>query len=124
MSKKTNHICADATYKLTIVGAPVLFVLITDKAKVFHLFGIAVTSSETAIHFPFIFDNVKKGCYTNDQFIYKSTALLADTVCFIHYQWIYCIVCLQLFRRLFDKKSFKYNNCFLYIYLKEFNYVE
>ena len=76
--KKTNHICADATYKLTIVGAPVLIVGTTDKAKVFHPFGIAVTSSETAIDFKFIFKAVKKGCFVNEQYNYKPTALIAD----------------------------------------------
>jgi hypothetical protein len=55
LAAKTKHICADTTYKLIQHGYPLLIVGTTDKAKVFHPFGIAMCSNEKEEAYTFIF---------------------------------------------------------------------
>jgi hypothetical protein len=52
---KTKHLCADTTYKLIQHGYPLLIVGTTDKAKVFHPFGIAMCANEKEEAYTFIF---------------------------------------------------------------------
>ncbi len=77
-AKKSDHICGDATYKLTVIGAPCLINGTTDKKKQFHPFGIAITSAEKAADFEFVFNAVKKGVLKLEQYTYKPKALIAD----------------------------------------------
>jgi hypothetical protein len=51
---------ADATYKLTIEGYPILTCGTTDKEKIFHPFGIALCFSEKEDDFAFVFDAIKQ----------------------------------------------------------------
>ena len=55
----SNHICADATYKLIWQGYPVLMVGTTDKQRAFHPFGIALCINEQTNDFEFIFKSVQ-----------------------------------------------------------------
>jgi hypothetical protein len=55
LAAKTKHVCADTTYKLKQHGYPLLIVGTTDKAKVFHPFGIAMCSNEKEEAYTFIF---------------------------------------------------------------------
>ncbi|CAF2802135.1 unnamed protein product [Rotaria sp. Silwood2] len=65
----SNHVCADATYKLIWQGYPVLMVGTTDKQCAFHPFGIALCINEQTTDFEFIFKSVQLTviffCYFN-----------------------------------------------------------
>lgn len=52
---------ADATYKLTWLGFPVLIIGISDVNNVFHPFGLALTRDETADDFEFLFTSLIVG---------------------------------------------------------------
>ena len=53
-----THVCTDGTYKLIWQGYPVLMVGSTDANKKYHPFGIAITLTEDADDFEFIFESV------------------------------------------------------------------
>ena len=55
----SNHICANATYKLIWQGYPVLMVGTTDKQCAFHPFGFALCINEQTNDFEFIFKSVQ-----------------------------------------------------------------
>ncbi|CAF1263893.1 unnamed protein product, partial [Rotaria magnacalcarata] len=55
----SNHICADATYKLIWQGYPVLIVGTTDKQCAFHPFGNALCINEKTSDFEFMFKSVQ-----------------------------------------------------------------
>lgn len=52
---------ADGTYQILVQGYPVLVVGISDADKHFHLNGLAITSSEAAEDYKFLFDSLKLG---------------------------------------------------------------
>lgn len=68
---------ADATYKLTFEGFPVLTVGTTDRHRAFHPFGIAITSDEQEADFAFMFKAIKDTCALIDV-DFKPTILVAD----------------------------------------------
>ena len=77
-TKKSKHICADATYKLLHYGFPVLIVGTTDKNKTFHPFGVALCCNEKEEAFMFIFQSIKDSVRDIYQFDYEPTILVAD----------------------------------------------
>lgn len=66
---------ADATYKLTSQGFPVLVVGTTDKAKRFHPFCMAISSSERKKDFVVLFE---RGVLTLYTFNIEPKALICD----------------------------------------------
>jgi hypothetical protein len=77
-AEKTKHICADATYKLLQHGYPLLVVGTTDKARMFHPFGIALCSNEKSEAFSFIFKSIKECILTVYNYDYEPSVLVAD----------------------------------------------
>ncbi len=69
---------ADATYKLTNEGYPVLTCGVSDKEKVFHPFGIALTFNEKADDFAFLFDSIRQAAKTHG-IEYTPSILIADS---------------------------------------------
>jgi hypothetical protein len=76
--RKTEHICADATYKLTYEGFPVLLCGTTDKCKKFHPIGAALCSDETTDAFQFIFQATKDMIRHIFHYDYAPRYLVAD----------------------------------------------
>ncbi|CAF2821308.1 unnamed protein product [Rotaria sp. Silwood2] len=65
MISMSQHIHADATYKLVWQGFPVLVIGTTDFNKAFHPFGLAICSNEKTKDFEFIFKS--SNWYAKDQ---------------------------------------------------------
>lgn len=57
---KSDHLAADATYKLVWERFPILVVGTTDAEKRFFLTGLAVCSGETAADFGFLFRSISR----------------------------------------------------------------
>lgn len=75
---------ADATYKLTWQGFPVLVVGITDRCRSFHPVGIAVCSSEKQKDFEFIFAAVQQGIHNIFETDFEPKYVIADAAFAIH----------------------------------------
>ena len=60
-SKHLKVLHADATYKLTLLGYPVLIIGTSDMDKVFHPLGISLCTDEKSEDFQFIFASLKIG---------------------------------------------------------------
>jgi hypothetical protein len=60
-SQNACHVDADATYKLICIGFPLLVFGTTDKARSFHIFGVAVCANEQTENFIFAFKALKTG---------------------------------------------------------------
>lgn len=73
-----TNLHADATYKLTWQGFPVLVVGTTDKAKRFHPLCMAISSSERKEDFVMLFDALKRGALTLYDFNIEPKALICD----------------------------------------------
>lgn len=69
---------ADGTYKVVVQGFPILPVGISDQDKHFHLCGIAITSSESANDFEFLFDSLQHGVAKATNSDLKPEKLVAD----------------------------------------------
>ena len=78
MTKKSKHLCADATFKLIQHGYPILLVGTTDRDKAFHPFGVVMCSNETDEAFKFIFQSIKDTVKDVYNFDYLLTILIAD----------------------------------------------
>ncbi|CAF1449502.1 unnamed protein product [Adineta ricciae] len=78
IASTSQHIHADATYKLVWQGFPVLIVGTTDLNKVFHPFGMAVCSNEKTKDFQFIFNSLQVGMQKIGKDLLKPTALISD----------------------------------------------
>ena len=78
LAKKTSHICADTTWKLIQHGYPLLVVGTTDKAKVFHPFGIAMCANEKEEAYTFIFKALYDSIYDIYNYEYEPTTLIGD----------------------------------------------
>src|SRR5690606_7853637 len=59
-SASFEHLHADATYKLTWEGFPVLVVGVTDANRSFHPVCVSISSNETTASFQFIFNALKQ----------------------------------------------------------------
>ena len=69
----------DKTYKLVHQGFPVLVFATTDRQKKFHLFGVALSSNETADDFLFVFESLKEiSSILIPNFVYSPTTIIAD----------------------------------------------
>jgi hypothetical protein len=68
----------DATYKLLQHGYPVLLVGTTDKARMFHPFGVALCCSEKEEAFSFIFKSIKESLFSIYNYDYEPNILVAD----------------------------------------------
>ncbi|CAF4124769.1 unnamed protein product [Rotaria magnacalcarata] len=82
----SNHICADATYKLIWQGYPVLIVGTTDKQCAFHPFGIALCINEKTSDFdycPIILVADASGAITNG-FINVFNVVEKRIMCWFH----------------------------------------
>ena len=77
LTRNTQHILADATYKLDYEGFPVLTVGTTDRHRSFHPFGLALTTDEQEADFAFMFKAIKDACALMD-IDYRPTTLIAD----------------------------------------------
>ncbi len=77
-TKKSKHICADATYKLLQHGFQILIVGATDKDRAFHPFGVALCCNEKEEAFKFIFQSIKDSVQEIYQYDYEPTTLVAD----------------------------------------------
>ena len=77
-TKKSKHICADATYKLLHRGHPILIVGTTDKDKSFHPIGVAFCCNEKEEAFKFIFQSINDCVTEIYNFDYQPTILVAD----------------------------------------------
>jgi hypothetical protein len=75
---KTKHICADTTFKLIQHGYPLLIVGTTDKAKVFHPFGIAMCANEKEEAYTFIFKPLYDCIYVVYNYAYQPNILICD----------------------------------------------
>ena len=69
---------SDATYKIVYEGYPVLTIGTTDKSKIFHPFGLAITYEEQTEDFEFVFKSIKETIARIENFIYEPTTLIAD----------------------------------------------
>lgn len=74
----------DATYKLIWQGFPVFFVGTTDEHRQFHMFGIAVCTTEATKDFGFIFNAVRLGVKTLFNNTTDPDFLVADAAKAIH----------------------------------------
>lgn len=72
-----DKIHTDATYKLVWQGFPVLLVGTTDMHRQFHVIGVAVCTTETALDFAFIFGAMNKGL----QQVYNAQIDLKYVIC-------------------------------------------
>jgi hypothetical protein len=75
---QAKHLLADATYKLTNEGYPVLTCGVTDKQRVFHPFGIALSFNEKSEDFAFLFGSIKEASRTLG-IDFEPTILIADS---------------------------------------------
>lgn len=102
---ESDIIHADGTYKILVQGFPILVVGVSDKAKRFHLCGIAITSSEGSDDYEFLFDSLQHGVAsaTNEQL--KPKKLVADAA----------IPITNGFTRSFDGIEFDRIFCFLHV---------
>ena len=66
---------ADATYKILWRGFPILIIGTTDKDKVFHPYGIAITEGESSEDYAFVFECLKSADFN----LIKPTYLIADS---------------------------------------------
>jgi hypothetical protein len=74
----SQHIHADATYKLIWQGFPVLVIGTTDLNKAFHPFGLAICSNEKTKDFQFIFNSLQTAMQKINRPLLKPTALISD----------------------------------------------
>lgn len=102
---ETDIIHADGTYKILVQGFPILVVGISDKAKRFHLSGIAITSSESSDDYQFLFDSVKRGVELATNQHLKPKRLVADAA----------VPITNGFTRSFDGNEFDRIYCFLHV---------
>ena len=112
---KTEHVLADATYKIIIEGFPVLTVGTTDKDRHFIPFGCVVSTGEAENDFKFLFDSLKEGLKMIDpSFIYSPKHLIADNAGAIHNGFRKCnilslvILTCNLSKIIFICKAFNY----------------
>ncbi len=70
---------ADATYKLNNEGYPVLTCGTSDKEKVFHPFGLALTLNEKTEDFAFLFGSIKEAAKKAHNIDYTPNILIADS---------------------------------------------
>ncbi len=70
---------ADATYKLTWLGYPVLIIGTSDMDKVFHPLGIALCTDEKSDDFQFIFSSLKIGIEKCNYQQLSNIDLMADS---------------------------------------------
>jgi hypothetical protein len=70
---------ADATYKLTNEGYPVLTCGTTDKQKFFHPFGLALSINEKTEDFAFLFGAIKDAARVVHGIDYSPNILIADS---------------------------------------------
>ncbi|CAF3896417.1 unnamed protein product [Rotaria sordida] len=78
IASKSQHIHADATYKIVWQGFPVLIIGTTDLNKAFHPFGMAVCSNEKTKDFQFIFNSLQIGMQKIGKDLLKPAALVSD----------------------------------------------
>lgn len=64
MSVDAECLHADGTYKTNCPNYPVIVIGTTDKARKFHLVGLALTKRETADDYRFVFESIKNGMMT------------------------------------------------------------
>lgn len=58
---QSNVVHIDGTYKIIVQGFPVLVIGVSDYAKVFHLCGLAICSSEGSADFQFVIESLMHG---------------------------------------------------------------
>ncbi|CAF4727599.1 unnamed protein product, partial [Rotaria sp. Silwood2] len=78
IASKSQHIHADATYKIVWQGFPVLIIGTTDLNKAFHPFGMTVCSNEKTKDFQFIFNSLQIGMQKIGKELLKPAALVSD----------------------------------------------
>jgi len=59
LALKTQHLAADASYKLNFQGFPVFLVGVNDMQRVFHCTSLSICSGETSHDYAFVFRCVK-----------------------------------------------------------------
>ncbi|CAF0739340.1 unnamed protein product [Rotaria sordida] len=74
----SQHIHADATYKLIWQGFSVLIIGTTDFNKALHPFDLARYSNEKTTYFEFIFNSIQIGMQKINKALLKSTILISD----------------------------------------------
>lgn len=106
-----DKIHTDATYKLIWQGFPVLLVGTTDMYRQFHIFGIAVCTTETAVDFAFVFNAVNKGvdhlfgAQIRPKFlICDASSAIANGCHNVYGGQVVVIMCWAHMRRAFSKK--------------------
>ncbi len=78
IASMSQHIHADATYKLIWQGFPALVIGTTDLNKAFHPFGLAICSNEKTKDFQFIFCSLQISMQKINKDLLKPTALISD----------------------------------------------
>lgn len=75
---QSNVLHVDGTYKIIVQGFPILVIGVSDYAKVFHLCGIAICSSEGSADFQFFIESLMHGVIqvTNEDL--KPKAVVGD----------------------------------------------
>ncbi|CAF1343176.1 unnamed protein product, partial [Rotaria sordida] len=75
----SQHIHADATYKLIWQGFPVLVIGTIDLNKAFHPFGLAICTNEKKTKdFEFIFNSIQIDMQKINKALLQPTALILD----------------------------------------------
>jgi hypothetical protein len=108
IAKKSALIQADATYKLNYNNFPLLVTGTSDKARVFHPYGISLCTTEKAEDYFFLFDTLKNSLKALFNYDYAPAVLLSDTAEAIHNGFKSCFPSYSQWVTFFkfQKKSF------------------